>query len=150
MKTMFDGAVRDEIIMRVTKLSEASERQWGKMEVHQMVKHCILWDKWVLGKTEHTYHQTWLGKIFGKTVLKGMVKDDRRIKKNMPSGRFFIVKDKSGDLQIQKQQWVQLIGGYGHFSNTAFIHDFFGVMTKDEIGIFAYKHTDHHLRQFGV
>jgi hypothetical protein len=120
------------------------------MEVHQMVKHCILWDNWVLGKTGHVYKQTWLGKIFGKMVLKGMVTDDRPIKKNMPSGRFFIVKDKSGDLQAQKQQWAQLIARYEHFSNTAFVHDFFGVMTKEEIGIFAYKHADHHLRQFSV
>ena len=37
-----------------------------------------------------------------------------------------------------------------NYSNDAFIHDFFGQMTLEEIGIFVYKHNDHHLRQFGL
>jgi len=45
---------------------------------------------------------------------------------------------------------VQQVADYAHFSNTGFIHDFFGKMTREEIGILAYKHLDHHLRQFGA
>jgi hypothetical protein len=45
--------------------------------------------------------------------------------------------------------WDEWILGK-NYSNEDFIHDFFGKMTKEQIGVFAYKHTDHHLRQFGV
>jgi len=55
----------------------------------------------------------------------------------------------TGSLQ-QKKTWIQLISAYEHFSNPGFIHDFFGTMTTEQIGIFAYKHADHHLRQFAV
>jgi hypothetical protein len=124
--------------------------QWGKMNVYQMVKHCLFWDEWVLGLQNRTYKQEFIGWIFGKMALKGIMKDDRPIKKNMPSGPAFIIKEVDGDLELQKKIWIQRIAAYEHFSNPDFIHDFFGKMTTEEIGMFAYKHSDHHLRQFGA
>lgn len=81
-------------------------------------------------------------------ALKSSVKDDTPIKKNMPAGKDFIIKDKTGDIELQKNIWVKRVADYEQFSNPDFIHDFFGKMTPDQIGIFAYKHADHHLRQF--
>ena len=48
----------------------------------------------------------------------------------------------------KKRNGLLLIEEYEHYSNPDFIHDFFGKMTKEQIGLLAYKHTDHHLRQF--
>ncbi|WP_448634870.1 DUF1569 domain-containing protein [Pedobacter panaciterrae] len=45
---------------------------------------------------------------------------------------------------------MNLIADFENFSNDKFIHDFFGKMTREQIGIFVYKHSDHHLRQFNV
>lgn len=50
----------------------------------------------------------------------------------------------------KKAEWISLINEYENYSNPKFIHDFFGKITKEQIGILVYKHTDHHLRQFGV
>ncbi|WP_276501338.1 DUF1569 domain-containing protein [Terrimonas pollutisoli] len=150
MKTIFDKETRAELISRINSLDENCKAQWGKMNVYQMAKHCTIWDDWVLGKTNVTYKQGFLGLIFGRMALKPMVKDDRPIKKNMPSGRAFIVKDNDGNIEHQKKIWTERIAAYEHFSNPRFIHDFFGKMTVDEIGIFAYKHADHHLRQFNA
>ena len=150
MKTIFDKATRDELIKRINSLHKNSVRQWGKMEVCQMAKHCTIWDEWVLGIRKTGYKQGLLGLIFGKMALKSQVKDDRPIKKNMPTTSYFIVKDKNGDIEVLKDNWIQLIGEYEHYSNPDFVHDFFGKMTVDEIGIFAYKHADHHLRQFNA
>jgi hypothetical protein len=83
-------------------------------------------------------------------ALKNNTKDDKPISKNMPAGKAFTVKEKEGDLKIQKAIWTNQIIGYENFSNDEFIHDFFGKMTKEQIGVFAYKHNDHHLRQFNV
>ncbi|HEX7904510.1 MAG TPA: DUF1569 domain-containing protein, partial [Chitinophagaceae bacterium] len=123
---------------------------WGKMNIHQMTKHCTIWCEWVLGKNNPVYKQEFLGKIFGKLGLKSNTKDNKPIGKNMPAGKAFTIKEKEGDLQIQKIIWTNLIADFEQFSNDKFIHDFFGQMTKEQIGIFAYKHNDHHLRQFGV
>ncbi|HLW39010.1 MAG TPA: hypothetical protein VKX31_01370 [Brumimicrobium sp.] len=47
--------------------------------------------------------------------------------------------------------WKQVfIKEYESYQNPNFVHDFFGEMTNEEIGILIYKHCDHHLRQFGV
>lgn len=150
MKTIFDQTIRDELIQRIHSLSENSEPLWGKMNVYQMTKHMTYWNMWVLGKGDYEYKKEFLGKIFGRIALKLNTKDDRPMKKNMPAGKAFTVKEKEGDVNAEKERWAKLIAEYEDFSNENFLHDFFGKMTKEQIGIFAYKHSDHHLRQFGV
>lgn len=150
MKTIFDKQVRDELITRIRSLDESKFGLWGKMNVYQMAKHNILWNEWVLGKKQQVYKQGFLGKLFGKLALKSNATDDRPIGKNMPAGDFAVTDKINSDLEMQKQRWMNLVQDYEEFSNDQFIHDFFGKMTREQIGIFAYKHTDHHLRQFGV
>lgn len=149
MKTVFDKAVREELISRVNTLTPGSKGQWGKMNIYQMMRHCVIWNNWVLGKGPYSYKQGLLGKIFGKMALKSQVKDDRPIGKNMPAGDF-VIKEKQGDADMQKKILLEQVMAYGHFSNPCFVHDFFGKMTVEEIGIFVYKHLDHHLRQFNA
>ncbi|NML41338.1 DUF1569 domain-containing protein [Chitinophaga sp. G-6-1-13] len=149
MKTIFDPSTRTELINRINSLNEHSRAQWGKMDVWQMTKHCTIWFEWIMGKNNPTYKQEWLGRIFGKMALKSNTKDDRPMQKNMPAGKQ-AVKEKGGDVEQQKKIWINLIAACEHYSNPAFIHDFFGKMTTEQIGVFAYKHADHHLRQFGV
>ena len=72
------------------------------------------------------------------------------MKKNMPAGRGFVTMAVETDLETLKYTLTNFIADYANFSNTSFHHDFFGKMTKEEIGILSYKHADHHLRQFGA
>ncbi|QEC77366.1 DUF1569 domain-containing protein [Mucilaginibacter ginsenosidivorax] len=147
MKTIFDKATRAEIIDRIGTLNESSTAQWGKMTVYQMLKHCSLWEEMVLGKT--MYKQSFIGKLFGKMALKGMLKDDSPVKKNMPTVPGFNITG-TGDVEAEKAKWIELIHEEENFANHNFVHPFFGKMTKEQIGCFAYKHIDHHLRQFGA
>lgn len=151
LKSVFSEPNRIELISRIDSVQESNQRNWGKMNINQMLKHCINWDKWIQGINDPVYTQTLLGKLIGQMVLKGMVKDDRPIRKNMPSLKGFVITEVvTDDIEVQKKQWIQLIADYARFDNPRFIHDFFGRMSREEIGVFAYKHTDHHLRQFGL
>ena len=150
MKTVFDQKTREELVARIHLLEDKSKPLWGKMNVYQMARHSVVWNEWVLGTNDVVYKQELLGKLFGRLALKSNTKNDKPIGRNMPAGKAFTIKEKDGDLKLQKKSWTDLIIAYQHFSNDAFIHDFFGKMTKEQIGIFAYKHADHHLRQFGV
>lgn len=150
MKTIFDNATREELITRINFLTKKNTAQWGKMNIYQMTKHCTIWNNWILGKNKPAYKQELLGRVFGKMALKGLVGNDKPMKKNMPAGRGFTIKERDGDIELQKRIWIEQVAEYEHFSNPGFIHDFFGKMTIDEIGILAYKHFDHHLRQFNV
>ena len=40
VKNLFDPAVKKDIIDRINKLTPQSQRQWGKMDVAQMLTHC--------------------------------------------------------------------------------------------------------------
>lgn len=150
MKTIFDSAVREELMMRINSLSEVNKAQWGKMNVFQMAKHNTYWNGWILGKDHHSYKQAFVGKIFGRIALKKMINDENPFDKNIPTSSQFKVKEVNGDLEAEKLKWVSLTKTYEKYENPSFIHDFFGKMTKEQIGILAYKHSDHHLRQFGV
>ncbi|WP_439483647.1 DUF1569 domain-containing protein [Cyclobacterium plantarum] len=150
MKTIFNKNNREDLIYRIRRINQDNKAEWGKMNVIQMLMHNTYWNGWILGKDKHRYKQTFLGKIFGKIALKKMIKDEKPFDKNIPTSAQFKVKELKGDLEAEKSKWISLLGEYETYSNPDFIHDFFGKMTKEQIGILVYKHTDHHLRQFGV
>jgi hypothetical protein len=146
MKTVFDKPDRDVLIERIKNLTENSIAQWGKMNVYQMLKHCALWEEMLLGKT--TYRQSFLGRLFGKIALRDMLKDEP-VKHNLPTVPSFKISG-NGDVETAKDQWIGLLEDHTHQENSGFIHPFFGQLTADEAGRMAYKHADHHLRQFSV
>ncbi|SIT73544.1 DUF1569 domain-containing protein [Pontibacter indicus] len=150
MKTIFDKPTRDEIIIRIAAISADKSAQWGKMNVYQMVEHNTYWNGWMLGKDNPTYSQTLLGKVFGRMALRKMIKDAQPFDRNIPTSSQFKAKETGGDLEAEKLIWISLTEAYESYDNPAFIHDFFGKMTKEQVGILVYKHSDHHLRQFGV
>ena len=134
------------LISRINSLNENSTAQWGKMNVYQMLRHCILCEEMFLG--DKKYKQVFLGRLFGKKALKGFLKNETPIKKNEPTSPEFKIKETSSDIEAEKKKWIALIGSYAHYSNNDFVHWFFGKMTMEQIGQFDFKHIDHHLRQF--
>ncbi|MCX2745422.1 DUF1569 domain-containing protein [Mangrovivirga sp. M17] len=150
MKTIFSQENREQLISRIEQINEDKKAEWGKMNLMQMLKHNTYWNRWILGKENHTYKQSFLGKVFGKIALKKMIKDEKPFDKNIPTSDQFKVKVSNENIESEKAEWILLINEYANFSNPAFIHDFFGKMSKEQIGILVYKHTDHHLRQFGL
>ena len=150
MKTIFDKNTREELIERIKQINKTNKPDWGKMNVFQMLKHNTYWNGWILGKESHTYKQAFLGKVFGKIALKKMIKDEKPFDKNIPTSDQFKVRETTADLESEKSEWISLVKEYENYNNPKFVHDFFGKMTKEEIGILVYKHTDHHLRQFGI
>ena len=144
MKSLFDKTTRDEIITRINSLNENSTARWGKMNVYQMLKHCTLWEEMLLGKK--IYRQSFLGRMFGKMALKNMLKDEP-MKPNLPTVPSFKIID-NGDVAAAKAVWIELIAEHARQKNSGFVHPFFGKLTAEQAGRIAYKHIDHHLRQF--
>jgi hypothetical protein len=136
IKSVYDLSTTEELINRINSLSQQSSAQWGKMNVFQMLKHCTLHEDMVLGK--------------GRTMLKKVLKDNTPFGKNSPTSSRLKTTHESGDIEHQKKEWINRIEQYGNYDNPSFVHPFFGPMTKEQIGFFAYKHNDHHLRQFGA
>jgi Protein of unknown function (DUF1569) len=146
MKSIFDKSTRDGLKERIQSLNENSTAQWGKMNISQMIRHCTKWDEMALGKTKYT--QSFIGRLFGKMALKDMMKDEP-MKKNLPTVPSFKVKELT-NVAEGKIQWIRLLDEYGHYSINGFVHPFFGMMNKEQTGWLAYKHIDHHLKQFNA
>jgi hypothetical protein len=144
MKSVFDKPSREELIGRINSLNENSQPQWGKMNVYQMIKHCTKWEEMLLGKKE--YKQSFIGRVFGKMALKDMMKD-QPIKRNLPTVPSFKMTD-NGNVAAAKAEWIKLISEHDQNKITEFVHPFFGRLNAEQAGIIAYKHIDHHLRQF--
>lgn len=145
MKSIFDEATNEELIRRINMLNENSKAQWGKMTVYQMLKHCTLWEEMISG--DKKFKRMFLGRLFGKIALKNLLKDERPMGRNSPTVPGFSIKG-HGDVLSEKKKWISMVEGHARFSNVDFVHPFFGKMSKEQIGYLAYKHTDHHLRQF--
>lgn len=146
MKTIFDKTTRDELITRINTLNENNTAQWGKMNIYQMLKHNTLFEEMLLGKRK--FKRIFLGRLFGKIALKELIGDERPVKQNMPTIPEIKVEVNNGDIAAEKQHWITLIEEHAQCSNPEFIHTFFGKITKEQSGYLAYKHIDHHLRQF--
>ncbi len=146
MKTIFDKNTNSELIERIQNLKESDSAKWGKMNAYQMLKHCTLGEEMFQGKKQ--YKRLFIGKLFGRMALKGIIKNEHPMKKNQPTHPELKISG-SGDFDIEKKKWISLLNEYNGYSSSNFIHPFFGKMTNDEIGIFVYKHTHHHLQQFG-
>ncbi|WP_374950516.1 DUF1569 domain-containing protein [Mucilaginibacter sp.] len=148
MKTIFDANTRNELIARIGSLNETNTAQWGKMNVYQMAKHCRLWEEMIAGQL--ISKRVFIGRIFGKMALKSFLNDDNPIRRNSPTTPELQIKDTHADLAAEKAKWIALIERYANYFNPGFVHPFFGRMTDEQIGRMAYKHTDHHLRQFNA
>lgn len=147
MKTIFDQTTRDELVGRVKKLSENSTAQWGTMNAFQMLRHCTISEEMYQGK--RSFKRLFIGRLFGAMALKGILKNEEPMKKNQPTHPEMKITG-SGDFQKERDRWIELLEGYAAHSNHGIVHPFFGKMNKSQIGQYVYKHTDHHLRQFGL
>ncbi|MES2005247.1 MAG: DUF1569 domain-containing protein [Bacteroidota bacterium] len=150
MKTIFDQSTRDEVLHRIDLLSETAEAEWGKMSLCQMLKHCIEWEEMILRNKR--YKRVFIGRIFGRKFLQKELQEGHPIRKNNPTIPELIIKETSGNILTAKKEWCALLREYATYSfpDNSFVHPFFGRMTKEQIGYFAYKHMDHHLKQFNA
>jgi hypothetical protein len=146
MKTTFDKTTREKLISRINGLTENSAAQWGKMNIYQMLKHCTLWEEMISGKVK--CRRSFLGRLIGKMALKSFLKDEKPMTRNAPSSPELVVKERGGNVSSQRTKWIALLEENAHFSDPYFVHPFFGKITREQVGYLAYKHIDHHLRQF--
>ncbi len=149
MKNLFEPETLEEIKKRINKLTPDTERQWGKMEVAQMLAHCTAALEVAAG--EKFPPRMFIGRILGP-FFRAQFSNERPFNKNGPTDKSFIVIDRR-NFEKEKARLLQLATKFsegGEAKCTTHPHSFFGKLTAREWGIGMYKHLDHHLRQFGV
>lgn len=149
MKNLFSNEAYDEIIGRINALSADSQRQWGKMNVAQMLAHCK--EAFKMPLSEKKLPRMFIGLLIGWAFKKKLYNDDPW-KKNLPTAPNFIIKD-DRDFEKEKGELIELVNRFhngGPEKVGLYPHPMFGKFTSAQWGQSMYKHMDHHLMQFGV
>lgn len=144
MKSIQDNETVVEVVNRINCLKGTEQRLWGTMTVSQMLVHCRkqleLGTGEIPGKPMFPKPILWLVKqLFGFRIPWS---------KNLPTAPEMVA-SKEADFEIERKNLLRSIETFRKSENFG-VHPIFGEMDKSEWGKIAYKHLDHHLRQFGV
>ncbi len=149
MNNLFNQSDTYQILERIEKLTPDSQRQWGKMNVAQMLAHCNKSLETAMGL--NFIKRLFIGRIISPFV-KPMVLGEKPFGKNSPTDKSYVFKDNL-KFEEEKSTTIALIKKFfegGPSQCTTHPHPFFGKFTPEEWAVFQWKHLDHHLRQFGV
>jgi hypothetical protein len=148
MDNLFEPTTADVVISRLEKIQLTTQPRWGKMNAAQMMAHCQATFEVFFG--EKRLKRGLPAILFGKMAKKKLF-INKPWPKNLPTAREFKIADQRDMLQ-EKAKLVSLIKRFSTegYMITETIHPFFGKMSSQEWAMFAYKHLDHHLTQFGA
>ncbi|HEY3930451.1 MAG TPA: DUF1569 domain-containing protein [Candidatus Koribacter sp.] len=149
MKNLFEPSSASEIKDRIARLRPDCERQWGAMNVPQMLAHCSAWMEMAVGL--NTPPRIFLGRIVGKIAKRSLL-GEKPIRRNMPTDKSLLMRDEKVFI-AEQQRLLALVDRFssgGPAQCTTHPHCFFGPMTPVEWATMGYKHLDHHLQQFGA
>jgi Protein of unknown function (DUF1569) len=147
MNNLFNESDVSGILARIDKLTLNSERQWGKMNVAQMLSHLNTALETAMGF--NSPKRLLIGRILGSFVKPNYL-SEKPFGKNSPTDKFYIFTD-DRDFEKEKAKSIELIQQFlkgGPTKCTTSPHSFFGKLTPDEWALAQWKHFDHHLRQF--
>lgn len=150
MKTIFEDKASLEILDRIENLAKDDKAKWGKMDVVQMLKHCQKPIKLAFGE-EEVEKPNFLMRLLIK-FMKPTLYNDKPWKKGLPTAREFVIKETKG-FESEKNKLKDLVKRMSEsksYFEPSRKHPIFGEMKYWMWGQSAYKHLDHHLKQFGA
>ena len=147
IKNLYDPSVKQEIIARINALTPQSTRQWGKMDVAQMLAHVQVPIGVALG--DMTIKGNWMMKMF-MPLFKKMLFDERPWKLGLPTDKSFVMTGQIKDFEKEKAQLLEKVNRFTEANVVCEKHPVFGRFTKEQWSKASWKHLDHHFRQFGV
>jgi hypothetical protein len=147
MSSIYDTTDNEAIIARINSLSPESKALWGTMTVDQMCKHCNASIQVAFGTKE-------LKKYFLLRILGGLIKNkafNSDFGKNSPTAKELKFEG-SYDFESSRKEFAESIAQFAKGTQVIKLmdHPFWGKMTYEDWDKLMWRHTDHHLRQFGV
>jgi len=115
MKSLLEQNGFNEIKERLDKLSENSERQWGKMTPAQMACHCQGPLNIILRKEDYGLKPNW----FAKTFFKKTMYSDKAWRKNLPTLKIFKQTEDKKLYQIPSDKVDRCVAKVIRYENTA-------------------------------
>ena len=149
MKNLWEESTRRELLARAWQLTPASEARWGKLTVDRMLAHVVDGFLMAMGdivvepkRVPIPIHRWPLNVLFIHLV--GMPKHAPTAPELLSrTPRSIEAELRELDAQLTRFAAMRERSDWP-------AHPFFGKLSRRSWGVLGYKHTDHHLRQFGV
>jgi hypothetical protein len=153
MKDLFDPILVEDTKRRILELRPESERQWGSMGLPQTLAHCTAGMEMAMGVIQ-AKRAPFPVSLIGPLIKPLVLRDDKPIRRNSPSApELFPADPAQCELECERSRLIAAIESFasqGPVGCSRYPHPFFGPLKPQQWAILAYKHLDHHLRQFGV
>lgn len=144
-----------KIFQRIERLTEGSQKKWGKMNISQMMEHLIFSLRAAQGEVETVFRPGLFSLPFVKYLGSQIVPwwhgapTAPEFIKNLETTKSF--KEQKNDLVDQLYKIRDYLQKIRYFPQESIpVHPVFGKLSVDEWSRLMWRHVDHHLRQFGV
>lgn len=147
MASFFDPAVNAQLRERLDRIGPDTPRQWGTMNSAQMLRHMDEAFRMALGEVRMADQSNFLTRWSKRFVIGPMPWS-----KNLPTAKGLRFQADAVEFHAARkallESWDRM---YRSPEDHAYgDHPLFGPMTRADYDKLMAKHTEHHLRQFGV
>lgn len=150
---MWDATNRECLFARLARLTPADAPRWGRMSAHEMVVHLGDGARMALGRMPVRPSRIRAARWLRLPVVKHVFVYLLPFPRSAPTARE-LLSTRPGD-------WTEDVATFARLSEDLAAratdpqslwpeHPFFGRLSRRDWGTLGYRHTDHHLRQFGV
>lgn len=147
MPTVWNAGVRADLVHRVHALTPEHAARWGRFTVAAMVAHLNEATRMTLGELPVNAKAPPFLRV---APVRYLLIHVLPMPRSAPTAPELLARSSSTDLATEQGAFAVLLDRLGAATTLAASHPAFGPMTRDDWGVLAHKHTDHHLRQFGV
>jgi hypothetical protein len=150
MKNLVNSGAITSLVERIERLHAGTKPLWGCMTSTEMLLHCNKVCSYLLtpppAGQKKTSPKEYMIRVFALYLKSNFPKGIKGPKQVQTKG---LVADE--EFEMQKNAFIDVLRRFPELDSPInHRHPYFGLMNTKEWGITAWKHTDHHLRQFGV
>ena len=151
MKTAFDPACRQELVTRLAALTPETPARWGKFTALKMASHVNDAVRMAIGELDAPAKATG---ILRTALVRWLVIHVMPFTKGATTAPALLERGNTTQLAIDSERatFASLLDKLAARKDAATWpdHPAFGSMTERDWGVLAYRHADHHFRQFGI
>lgn len=138
------------LVERLNKLTGGETPLWGKMTAEQMMSHLVQGGELPFVESVPD-RSTFMSRTFIKPLILYVLPMPKEVKVSAEMDQQQAGRKPEG-FEVDKGHLFDSIEKLGNLpvDHKCLAHPFFGKMSAKDWALIAYKHIDHHLKQFGV
>lgn len=145
-KSLLDPEVEREMLSRLDRLAPTAKANWGRMSVTQMLRHIAGGLRMATGDLAIPRRNSPL-RLF---PIRQLIIFVLPFPHNAPTAPA-LISNEASDFDAERAAVRDLVSSFAKRDIPNWPeHPAFGPLNREQWGVMAWKHLDHHLRQFGV